>query len=240
MFEVKHTEAAGVISDEGMLGVEIWEPKALTRQNVMVESDTAQALIAHASVRGMTLMALMNEILEAVARVYRVGGSADEIYSSWNANRMSKEIGGAPFVPQNLVQRMVERIYQSDREWISKECFEAGRFIGRHLRAFYPAIEDLQGEIATLPPFFAEQGLEVQRLQDTGGRQGKIQVRAAVDPEPGLTACAVRLIAGLLSAYSFQIVETRVADGSIEVVAMYDSVAEGPLGPAATEVKEPK
>lgn len=210
----------------------------MTKQNVLVESDTAQALAAHASLQGKTLYTLMNEILQAVARVYQVGGSAEEIYSSWNATRMSKQIGGAPLLPRNLVLRMAERIYRTDREWLSHECFEAGRFVGEHLRIFYPAIEDLEGEVATIPPFFAEQRLEVKRVRDSDERRGKVRVRAAVDPGPELTECAEQLIAGLLSAYSFRITESLASEGTIEVLAVYDPSAAESVPPTSIETDE--
>lgn len=205
---------------------------------MLVESETVQALEVQASVRGKTLYTLMNEILQAVARVYQVGGSAEEIFSSWNADRMSREIGGAPFLPRNLVTRMAERIYRSDREWLSRECFEAGRHVGEHLRLFYPAVEDLEGQVATIPPFFAEQRLEVKRVRDSDERRGKVRVRAAVEPGPELTECAEQLIAGLLSAYSFRITESRPSEGAIEVLAVYDPSATESASAPANEAKE--
>lgn len=210
----------------------------MTKQNVLVESDTAQALAGHASLQGKTLYALMDEILQAVARVYQVGGSAEEIYSSWNATRMSKQIGGAPLLPRNLVLRMAERIYRTDRKWLSQECFEAGRFVGEQLRLFYPAVEDLEGEVATIPPFFAEQRLEVKRVRDSDERLGKVRVQAAVDPGAQLTECAEQLIAGLLSAYSFRITESQASEGTLVVLAVYDPTAAESNPPSSGESGE--
>lgn len=194
----------------------------MTKQSVPVDSRTAHSLVAHASMRGKKLGALVNEILDAALRVYGEGGTSDELFPAWKALRMSRGLHGSPFVPRSLIAEMVERIYRDDPEWILGRWFEGGKQLGDRIRAFYPTIEELPAAVAGVHPLFAERRMEVSRGPGEEAHRGAIEVRVAADLPPALAACMERLIAGLLSAYSFRAVGSRVLEGTIEIAAEYE------------------
>src|SRR5438046_9517027 len=116
----------------------------MTKQDVYVESNTAQSLAAQASSRGKTLYSFTNEVLDVALRVLGQGGNENEIFPAWKTSRVSKDIEGAPFLPGSLIWKMVERLYRSDPEGLLVEWGEAGRRLGDRLRARQRTIGDLE------------------------------------------------------------------------------------------------
>jgi hypothetical protein len=206
----------------------------MTKQDVYVEANTAQSLAAQASSRGKTLYSFTNEVLDVALRVFGQGGNENEIFPAWKTSRLSKDVGGAPFLPGSLIWKMVERLYRSDPDWLLGEWAAAGRRLGERLRALHPTLEDLQAGLSGLQSLIAEQRIEVQRKP--GGKEGgaAIQLRVVTDLTPELAACGERFLEGLLSAYSFEVTENRVKEGTIDIAATYrpersaDKAARGP------------
>jgi len=207
----------------------------MTKQDVYIESNTAQSLAAQASSRGKTLYSFTNEILDVALRVFGQGGNANEIFPAWKTSRLSKDIEGAPFLPRSLVWKMVERLYRSDPEWLLGEWFEAGRRLGDRLRVLHPTLEDLQAGLSGLQSLIAERRIEVQRKPGGKETQPEIQLRVVTDLTPELATCGGRFVEGVLSAYSFRSTESRVKAGTIEIAAVYS-----PTRPAGDDEKGPK
>ncbi len=192
----------------------------MTKQDVYVESNTAQSLAAQASSRGKTLYSFTNEVLDVALRVLGQGGNENEIFPAWKTSRVSKDIEGAPFLPGSLIWKMVERLYRSDPEWLLGEWADAGRRLGERLRILHPTLEDLQAGLSGLQSLIAERTIEVQRKPGGKDRAG-IRLRVVTDLTPELAACGERFLEGVLSAYAFQVTETQVKDGTIEIAAVY-------------------
>ncbi len=144
----------------------------MTKQDVYVESNTAQSLAAQASSRGKTLFSFTNEVLDVALRVLGQGGNEHEIFPAWKTSRVSKDIEGAPFLPGSLIWKMVERLYRSDSEWLLGEWAEAGRRLGERLRILHPTVEDLQSGLSGLQSLIAERKIEVQRKPGGKDRAG--------------------------------------------------------------------
>ena len=193
----------------------------MTKQDIPVESETAQSLAAQASKKGKTVASLTNEILDVALRIYGEGGNADEMFPAWKVSRMSKDIDGAPFVPSGLIRKIVERLYPKDREWLLQEWVEAGKELGDHLRLFYPTLDDLRAGMSVINLLIEQRRFEVTRTSGADGRPVEIRMRVTTDLTPELTACGERLLMGILSAYSFQAVRSQVDGGTIEITAAY-------------------
>ena len=193
----------------------------MTKQDVPVESETAQRLAAEASKRGKTLYSLTNEILDTALRVYGEGGSANEMFPAWKASRMWKDISGTPFLPRRLIRKMVEGLYPRDREWLLQEWVEAGRELGDRLRAYYPTLEDLQAGMSGVQPLIEERHFEIQRQRGPDELHQEILMQVATDLTPELAACGERFLVGLLHAYSFRATKSQVTGGNIEITAAY-------------------
>jgi len=173
----------------------------MTKQEIAVESSTAQSLAAEASSRGKTLYAFTNQILDVALRVFGQGGDASEILPAWKSYRVTKDIEGVPFLPRSLVWKMVERLYQRDPEWLLQEWFEAGRRIGEVLRTFHPTLEDLQVGMTGNPSIMTEQRIEIMRPRSAGDGRQQVRLRVVTDLTPELASCGESLLHGLLCSY---------------------------------------
>src|SRR5256885_15800569 len=192
----------------------------MTKQDVYIESNTAQRVAPQSASGGKTLYSFTNEVLEVALRVFARGGNEKEIFPAWKTSRVSKDIEGAPFLPGSLIWKMVERLYRSDPEWLLGEWAEAGRRLGERLRILHPTLEDLQAGLSGLQSLIAERKIEVQRKPGRKDRSG-IRLRVVTDLTPELAACGERFLEGMLSAYAFQVTETQAKDGTIEIAAVY-------------------
>src|SRR2546427_12517723 len=105
----------------------------MTKQDVYVESNTAQSLAAQAASRGKTLFSFTNEVLDVALRVLGQGGNENEIFPAWNTSRAWKDIEGAPSLPGSLIWKKVKRLYRSDPEGLLGEWAEAVRRFGEVL-----------------------------------------------------------------------------------------------------------
>src|SRR6266705_741832 len=128
----------------------------MSKTHVEVERWTAERLTVEASRRGKTAYALANELLEAALRLCAEGGTPAEILPAWKTMRVSKDVGGMPLLPRTLIGKMVDRLFETDPDWLGKEWFQAGRQLGDVLRVMYPTIEDLQVGADRLLPLVAE------------------------------------------------------------------------------------
>src|SRR5437762_888118 len=171
----------------------------MTKQEIAVESSTAQSLAAEASSRGKTLYAFTNQILDVALRVFGQGGDASEILPAWKSYRVTKDIEGVPFLPRSLVWKMVERLYQRDPEWLLQEWFEAGRRIGEVLRTVHPTLEDLQVGMTGNPSIMTEQRIEIIRQRSAGDGRQQVRVRVVTDLTPELASCGESLLHGLVT-----------------------------------------
>jgi len=206
----------------------------MTKQEIAVESGTAQSLAAEASSRGKTLYSFTNQILDVALRVFGQGGDASEILPAWKSYRVTKDIEGVPFLPRSLVWKMVERLYQRDPEWLLQEWFEAGRRIGEVLRTFHPTLEDLQVGMTGNPSIMTEQRIEIMRPRSAGDGRQQVRLRVVTDLTPELASCGESLLHGLLCSYSFRATESHVEDGVVEVVAVYEGQAPVPAAKPET------
>ncbi len=213
----------------------------MNKTNVEVERLTAERLTAEASRRGKTAYALANELLEAALRLCAEGGSPAEILPAWKTMRVSKDVGGMPLLPRTLIGRMVDRLHETDPDWLGKEWFKAGRQLGDVLHVMYPTIEDLQVGAERLLPLVAERLIDVRRVSGQDERSSRIRIRVETDLTPGTSAAGERFIAGMLSAYPFQPTDVHVEAGAIEITGVYTGRrSAAPRTEAAEAVGQPQ
>src|SRR5437870_5786981 len=102
------------------------------RTNISVDEVVSKALSDEATREKKSQYGLANEILESSLKMCAEGGSPKEIYPSWKFLRLSKEIDTVP-LPGSLVEKMVRKLYASDREWLLQGWFDEGKRVGAYL-----------------------------------------------------------------------------------------------------------
>ena len=114
-----------------------------------------------------TLYSFSNECLDTVLKIFRDGGSVDEIYPFWLQTRMSKEVDGMPLLNRGLIDSMVKTFYSKDSETILQIFFECGVLFGSYIKMKFKDLDQVWNLInlfrSSLPARLFEMDLKVDQ-----------------------------------------------------------------------------
>ena len=191
----------------------------MARTNISVDEVISKALSDEATRENKSQYGLANEILESALKICAEGGNPKEIYSSWRFLRLSKEIDTVP-LPGSLVEKMVKKLYASDKDWVSQIWFDEGKRIGAYLRMFSEKIDELSGVVGEFQSFLPVKRIEFGRIE-TGAGKSEVFVRAiGAGLSTESTTCAERFISGIVSSYSLRVTSSKISEGIIELRAV--------------------
>ena len=190
--------------------------RRLPRTNISVADDVADRLSEEAMKRNKTLYAFANESLEAVVAVCRLSGEPHEIPPAWKMGRMLKDLDAVP-LPGDLVEKLVRKLFETEKEWLLKTWEAEGDRVGRYLQMGYPELSQLSQAAVEFQGLLPLKRIEVRNASD-GSVKGRMLVRAV---GAGLsvesTACAERFIAGIVRSYSWEVKQSRATGGILEL-----------------------
>ncbi len=193
------------------------------RTNISVDEAISRALSDEAARGNRSQYGLANEILESALKICEEGGSPKEIYPSWRFLRLSKEIDTVP-LPGSLVEKMVRKLYASERDWLLQSWFDEGKRVGAYLRMLSDRIDELPGVVGEFQNFLPVKRIEFGRIEEAG--KSGIFVRAiGAGLSTESTTCAERFISGIASSYSLRVTNSRISEGIIEVRAVPETIA---------------
>jgi hypothetical protein len=196
----------------------------LGRTNIAVDDAVADELSLEAGKENKTQYALANEALLAVLEVAKNGGNPKQIYPSWKFVSMMKDVG-CLVLPEDLVEKLIARMYNSDKDWLLKAWYEEGSRLGNFLKMSAINPEDLGKVIEEFQVLLPAQKIEFKKTageRDSSGYEGaSYEIRAmGAGSSIESTSCADQFICGLLSAYSLNITESKVSRGIISIKAV--------------------
>lgn len=189
------------------------------RTNIAVDDAVADELSQEASRENKTQYALANEALLAVMEVTKAGGNPKQVYPSWKFVSMMKD-AGCLVLPEDLVEKLVHRMFQVDKEWLLRTWYEEGSRLGNFLKMTALKPEDLGDVIEKFQVLLPAQKIEFKKTvtSDSGDLVYEIHAMGTgISIES--TSCAEQLIRGLLSSYVLTIIESNVARGIIDIKA---------------------
>lgn len=198
----------------------------MARTNVAVDEETADSLADEATRENKSLYALTNEVLAAVLRICKYGGSPREVYPSWRWSRILKDTDAIP-LPGALMEKLTRKVYESDREWLLKEWFDEGKRVGSYLHMYAENFEDLMPRVDELQGFLPVKRVEFERKTNDGGARMTVRVIGAGFSRES-TSCTEQFLLGILSAYPYKVNGSRVSEGMIEVTAEEERKGRGP------------
>ncbi len=189
----------------------------MPRTNIAVDEETAESLADEASRENKSLYALTNEALAAVLRVCKYGGTPKEVYPSWRFSRILKDADAIP-LPGDLMEKLIKKMYSTEKAWLLNEWYEEGKRIGSYLRMYAEDFKQLVSNVDDLQAFLPVKRVEIQTKERENGSSVVVRVIGAGLSQES-TNCAERFLLGLLSAYSLRITGSVVSEGMIEVRA---------------------
>jgi hypothetical protein len=186
----------------------------MARTNISIDEEVAASLSDEATKENKTIYALSNESLKAILNICKSGGRPEEVYVSWMFTRILKDLDIVP-TPGDLVEKLLKKLYESDKDWLLSTWFEEGQRIGAYLRLTSPRMLDLSEEAKDISKVGL---LPVKRLEmESEGEDGfTVRVVGAGLSEES-TSCADQLIKGIISAYSLHVVSSKMSEGIIEL-----------------------
>jgi len=188
----------------------------LPRTNIAIDDDVADLLSAEAMKRNKTLYAFANESLMAVVSVCRLSGEPSEVLPSWKMGRMLKDVDAVP-LPGDLVEKVIKKLFGTDKDWLLKTWFAEGQRIGSYLRMGYQDLPNLAQAAVEFQGLLPLRRLEFRNI-DMAESKGQIAVRAiGAGLSSEATACAEQFIRGVVDAYAWTAKSSRTAEGIIEI-----------------------
>lgn len=193
----------------------------MARTNIAVDEKTADLLADEATKENKSLYALTNEALDAVLRVCSYGGSPKEVYASWRWSRILKDTDAIP-LPGDLMEKLMRKTFLSDKDWLLKVWFDEGKRVGSYLRMYAEDFQQLISRVDELHGFLPVKRVEFERKEDERGVSMVVRIVGAGFSVES-TSCTEQFLLGLLSAYPYKVVKSRVSEGLIEVEAEEDN-----------------
>ncbi len=200
----------------------------MPRTNISIADDVADELSSEAMKRNKTLYAFANESLMAVMSVCKLSGEPSEVLASWKMGRMLKDVDAVP-LPGDLLEKLIGKLYESDKDWLLGVWLAEGKRIGSYLRMGYAELTDLSQAAVEFQGLLPLKRLEF-RSAVHGEPRGQIVLRAiGAGISSEATACAEQFIRGVVESYAWGVRSVRTAEGIIE---MHLSTPKGLTGPS--------
>lgn len=184
----------------------------MARTNISIDEEVAASLSDEATRENKTMYALSNESLKVMLNICRSGGRPEDVYTSWMFTRILKDLDTVP-TPGDLVEKLLKKLYEVDKDWLLRTWFEEGQRIGAYLRLSSPSMQDLSDEAKDVSKLGL---LPVKRLELENDGESEFTIRvvgAGLSEES--TSCAEQLFRGIISSYSLQVVGSKMSEGII-------------------------
>jgi hypothetical protein len=192
----------------------------MARTNIAVDEETADMLADEATKENKSLYALTNEALAAVLRVCKYGGSPKEVYASWRWSRILKDTDAIP-LPGDLMEKLMRKTFQTDKEWLLKAWFDEGKRVGSYLHMYADDFQQLISRVDELHGFLPVKRVEFEKKEEDGKQSVVVRVVGAGFSAES-TSCTEQFLLGILSAYPYKVTSTKSSEGMIEVRAEED------------------
>jgi len=191
--------------------------KFVARSNIAVEDGIAEKLADEATRVNMTLYGFSNVCLEALLKVFRDGGSAEEIYPYWLQTKMSKEVDGMPLLTRGILDQMVKVFYPRDSEAVLKIFFDAGVLFGSYIKMRFNNMNEVQDLIKLLKFSLPARVFEMDRLEGESENERSYILRYVSGISEETTICLAKYFDGLFSCYSTDRRYKTTSSGVIEI-----------------------
>ena len=192
----------------------------MARTNIAVDEETADLLADEATRENKSLYALTNEALTAVIKICQYGGSPKEVYGSWRWSRILKDTDAIP-LPGDFMERLMKKTFVADKDWLLREWFNEGKRIGSYLKMYAEEFEQLIPRVEEVQAFLPVKRVEFERKEHEGTSTLVVRVLGAGNSVES-TTCTEQFLLGILAAYPYKILSSKVSEGIIEVKAEQD------------------
>lgn len=116
---------------------------AKDRKLILVRRELLDEAISITAKEGKTLFAFTNEIFEQALKAYEMHTTLAEILEFYALAKLEKD-AGAIVVPASVLDAMVKRLWELDKEELVEKWYDSGRWFGQYLSIKFPNEDILQ------------------------------------------------------------------------------------------------
>ena len=180
----------------------------MPRSTIALDAELVARLSRLAEKKKVARYALANDCIAAMVKVSEEGGEVGDVYGSWRIMRLSREVGGFPLIPRDVIEGMASRLLASDKEWVMKLWYDEGAVFGGVLKMRFADPAALGSEILKLLPSYSRR-LEVQK---NGAEKGEnYSVNLVADFGEDLMLCLEQFLRGAFSVFGLTNVDSEVS-----------------------------
>jgi len=116
---------------------------------VYVSEDVLEAIAEVCREKGVAIGRFIEDALKQAVRLEELGYNVEEVADILEVIKAQKILGGA-FIPQEVLNFMINVVYKAKSEELRAGCFESGKLYGRYMREkFSNPIEALKRFLET-------------------------------------------------------------------------------------------
>ena len=99
---------------------------------ILIRDDLLEEIIRITAKEGKTVFAFTNEVFEQAVKAYEMKTSPEELLEFYALMKLEKDRGTA-IIPIELLNIMIQKSYETDKENLLQKWYDAGLWLGKYL-----------------------------------------------------------------------------------------------------------
>jgi len=99
---------------------------------ILIRDDLLEEAIKITAKEGKTVFAFTNEVFEQAVRTYEMKTSPKELLEFYTLMKLEKD-RGTVIIPIELLNTMIQKSYDTDKEGLLQKWYDAGLWLGKYL-----------------------------------------------------------------------------------------------------------
>jgi len=107
-------------------------PPKKGKKLILIRDDLLEQIIKITATEGKTVFAFTNEVFEQAVKAYEMNTSLGELLEFYTLMKLEKD-RGTVIVPIELLNDLIQRSYETDKEDLLQKWFDCGLWFGKYL-----------------------------------------------------------------------------------------------------------
>jgi len=99
---------------------------------ILIRDDLLEEIIKITAKEGKTVFAFTNEVFEQAVKAFEMKTSPEELLEFYTFMKLEKDRGTA-IIPIELLNTMIQKSYETDKEDLLQKWYDAGLWLGKYL-----------------------------------------------------------------------------------------------------------
>ena len=185
----------------------------MKRKMLAAREDLVNKVLEIAGRKNVKLYGMINDMLELVIRAEDMGLSLEETVSQYGIVKAAKDAGFVPVV-ESLWYDVIEKVFRTDRSWMTKKWYETGQWYGKYYSSKLP-----QDPLAAFKQDLSSLTWNVSEFSIVEDEDGEILVRCVSPRFPlSYTTLFSGFLEGVLNTFGYDCEKKGISKGIIRMV----------------------